>query len=854
MNVYVRETARELGRMGAHVDVFTRSQNPGIPRVVAMGARARASSTSPAGPAGADAARGGARPPRRVRGRASSASGTSEGLDYDLIHAHYWLSGVAGLALRERWDAPLVQMFHTLGRLKNTVAQTRGRGRARAADRRGDADRRRGRPHRRRQRGGARAPRLVLRRARRARRRSSRAASTPSCSSRWIAPAAQGPARARARAAPDLRRAARSPSRDSRRCSTRWRRAAAEATLLIIGGDQDEPDNGHGAYLRERVRALGLERRVRFLGAQPQQPAPALLRRGRRDRDAVVLRVVRHGGARGDGLRQPRGRLARGRAHDDDPATASPGTSCRRAIRSRSPTAWRASSPTTRPRARLGREAVALGRRAPLALRRREGVRALLDAAARPAAPSPRPALPAAALVDEALGLTRRARRRLVGDRSRRDAACRWLAMRAARRRARRRAIPERSDMLQGVKAVSHHRITHHCTALPETIVKKKRQQRQFPSGSPRRAARDEAEARRRRKPAKPAPRAPATSPGSQPRPSAALAPTSPVERPVDEVIVLETPEPRFASRVLPPEADRPFRHVPARHLLRRREREPAGAHRARDRAPRGRSDGAPHRLRGRRQLAGDRPRHRAPARAARRAPHPQRAVGRRARLERSPDRRRRRRVARGRAAGRRARDHLDDRAFDAVGDVAASLGIEFRRLSHQAHQRVRRRRARRSRRRRAASRSRAIAAAADGAVRGAAAGLRRARAGERARASSRGGRRRAASADRAPAPRAAAPARGSAEHTAPHDELIARGARPACSARPARRHARHARERAQVARLQPPTGLAAPDHAAAANQGDRAEPHRCRHAGGQSSPATSTPRSRSTRNPWSWS
>src|SRR5262249_10200584 len=49
----------------------------------------------------------------------------AQGLDYDLIHAHYWLSGVAGLALRAQWNVPLVQMFHTLGRLKNTVAQTR---------------------------------------------------------------------------------------------------------------------------------------------------------------------------------------------------------------------------------------------------------------------------------------------------------------------------------------------------------------------------------------------------------------------------------------------------------------------------------------------------------------------------------------------------------------------------------------------------------------------------------------------------------------------------------------------------------------------------------------------------------
>ena len=36
MNVYVRELARELGRMGVRVDVFTRSQNPSIPRVVTL--------------------------------------------------------------------------------------------------------------------------------------------------------------------------------------------------------------------------------------------------------------------------------------------------------------------------------------------------------------------------------------------------------------------------------------------------------------------------------------------------------------------------------------------------------------------------------------------------------------------------------------------------------------------------------------------------------------------------------------------------------------------------------------------------------------------------------------------------
>jgi D-inositol-3-phosphate glycosyltransferase len=43
---------------------------------------------------------------------------------YDVIHSHYWLSGVAALMLREEWNAPTIHMFHTLGKLKNIVART----------------------------------------------------------------------------------------------------------------------------------------------------------------------------------------------------------------------------------------------------------------------------------------------------------------------------------------------------------------------------------------------------------------------------------------------------------------------------------------------------------------------------------------------------------------------------------------------------------------------------------------------------------------------------------------------------------------------------------------------------------
>ena len=123
MNVYVRELARELARMGAVVDVFTRSQNPDIPRVVRLAEGARVIHL-PAGPQ-APMAR------ERVHEHLDEfVEGVetwrlTNGLDYDLLHGNYWLSGVAGLALRARWDVPLVQMFHTLGALKNGAAVVR---------------------------------------------------------------------------------------------------------------------------------------------------------------------------------------------------------------------------------------------------------------------------------------------------------------------------------------------------------------------------------------------------------------------------------------------------------------------------------------------------------------------------------------------------------------------------------------------------------------------------------------------------------------------------------------------------------------------------------------------------------
>ena len=123
MNVYVREITRQLGTMGVHVDVFTRSQNEHVPHVLhdlGYGNRIVHIRAGPEYPV----------PkkelvtylPQFVEGIREFAGG--KGISYNLIHSHYWMSGLAGLDLKRHWGIPVVHMFHTLGIMKNRVAQS----------------------------------------------------------------------------------------------------------------------------------------------------------------------------------------------------------------------------------------------------------------------------------------------------------------------------------------------------------------------------------------------------------------------------------------------------------------------------------------------------------------------------------------------------------------------------------------------------------------------------------------------------------------------------------------------------------------------------------------------------------
>jgi D-inositol-3-phosphate glycosyltransferase len=122
MNVYVRDLTRELGRRGLAVDVFTRSQDEHQPHVkedLGYGNRVIHVASGPERPLPKDILY--QHVPEFVGGIREYARANN--LHYDLIHAHYWLSGVAAHSLREAWGAPFALMFHTLGQMKNRIAQ-----------------------------------------------------------------------------------------------------------------------------------------------------------------------------------------------------------------------------------------------------------------------------------------------------------------------------------------------------------------------------------------------------------------------------------------------------------------------------------------------------------------------------------------------------------------------------------------------------------------------------------------------------------------------------------------------------------------------------------------------------------
>jgi D-inositol-3-phosphate glycosyltransferase len=109
MNVYVDALARTLVSRGVRVDVFTHGEartTTVIPNYDVVGI------------------------PAEGNDRAETVAAFTEGIVkwaaesgavYDAVHSHYWLSGWAGVLLRDHLEVPLAISFHTLGRVKEAT-------------------------------------------------------------------------------------------------------------------------------------------------------------------------------------------------------------------------------------------------------------------------------------------------------------------------------------------------------------------------------------------------------------------------------------------------------------------------------------------------------------------------------------------------------------------------------------------------------------------------------------------------------------------------------------------------------------------------------------------------------------
>lgn len=114
LNVLVLESAKALAARGNHVDIFTRSAGAPHAHALAPGVTLYALATG-----------GGAVRKHDLPNLADAFGAELERAalaatdSYDVIHAHYWLSGLAALPVSLSLGVPIVQTFHTLAEEKN---------------------------------------------------------------------------------------------------------------------------------------------------------------------------------------------------------------------------------------------------------------------------------------------------------------------------------------------------------------------------------------------------------------------------------------------------------------------------------------------------------------------------------------------------------------------------------------------------------------------------------------------------------------------------------------------------------------------------------------------------------------
>lgn len=121
MNTYILELSKALAKKGFYVDIYTRSEDKKSPLIKKVFTNLRVIHL-PAGDFG--------QIPKKELSQYIPeftknlyAFLEKEKLSYDLVSAHYFLSGLIGLDMKKKFGIPLIMTFHTLGLMKNLVAR-----------------------------------------------------------------------------------------------------------------------------------------------------------------------------------------------------------------------------------------------------------------------------------------------------------------------------------------------------------------------------------------------------------------------------------------------------------------------------------------------------------------------------------------------------------------------------------------------------------------------------------------------------------------------------------------------------------------------------------------------------------
>ena len=121
MNVYVMQLSQALSKVGYTIDIYTRLQSKKLPRIVVINNHLRVIHIED-GPEHT--------PKKQLIDHVSTfaknvtAYMEKEKLSYNLIHAHYYLSALAGIEIKKQHNMPLLVNFHTLAIMKNLVARS----------------------------------------------------------------------------------------------------------------------------------------------------------------------------------------------------------------------------------------------------------------------------------------------------------------------------------------------------------------------------------------------------------------------------------------------------------------------------------------------------------------------------------------------------------------------------------------------------------------------------------------------------------------------------------------------------------------------------------------------------------